>query len=738
MPTILKRYSVDLLALLAIAMVIGIFFFRFFWPQLSLIVTPDFGRSDAWHRSYSLMHMLSTALRRGSLPTWTPLIGNGYPLDGEVMGTYYPITFLLFRLFDTPLAYNLLIVISMLIFGAGMYIWVRGLGISPLPSLLPSIILPISGIVIPRLEHIMIIQSLSLLPWIMIITHQLIRKADRKTVLLLGIIIGLQILAAFPQVTFITLLLSSSYYLLSLWRHAHVWKRLLLYGCSLLLSFGIGAIQLFPSFELSRNSTISNGFDPTAASYFAFPPKHLITFIDPYALGDPRQGTYPSFVKFGGSIFWENSSFVGIAPLLLFGMTLIALIRGSFDPKQRRSISIMLWILGIAFLLMLGYHSPLHIIYSFWPFSNFRTPSRFLWVFVFALLTISAYGAHALWHSKKNRRLVRIVLILTVIANTIHVAWVWRDYHAVVPVSQWHKPPDAISYIKTNSRVYTYGFAHSYFKEYTTNGYLSLSQYDFYRNLLAPNSNVIWNVPHTNSYAGLDLRRSSIMDDLLTKSISVDDSLTIATVSAIGTKLIDMNSVGTIITTVPFVPIHTLKKVKELSRNNETITIYDNPDVLPRVYLSRDTRIAKSLREANEALEADDFTPGTSILVEEQLPLGSESENQETATIINESATRIRIATSSMKTPTMLVLADTYYPEWRATIDGAYTRIYPVNINQRGVIVPPGDHTVEFGYNSEYYRRGRSIGVASIIIILFLMVYPQALVAYGTGHKATG
>jgi hypothetical protein len=45
-----------------------------------------------------------------------------------------------------------------------------------------------------------------------------------------------------------------------------------------------------------------------------------------------------------------------------------------------------------------------------------------------------------------------------------------------------------------------------------------------------------------------------------------------------------------------------------------------------------------------------------------------------------------------------LVLADQYYPGWRAWIDGSETRIYKVNGILRGVVVPEGKHHVVFRY----------------------------------------
>jgi hypothetical protein len=46
----------------------------------------------------------------------------------------------------------------------------------------------------------------------------------------------------------------------------------------------------------------------------------------------------------------------------------------------------------------------------------------------------------------------------------------------------------------------------------------------------------------------------------------------------------------------------------------------------------------------------------------------------------------------------MVILSDTFFPGWRASVDGASAPIYEVNAAMRGVIVPAGAHTLTFQY----------------------------------------
>jgi hypothetical protein len=62
--------------------------------------------------------------------------------------------------------------------------------------------------------------------------------------------------------------------------------------------------------------------------------------------------------------------------------------------------------------------------------------------------------------------------------------------------------------------------------------------------------------------------------------------------------------------------------------------------------------------------------------------------------------------------PALLVLADTHYPGWVATVDGRRAVIHPTNVLFRGVLVPAGRHDVRFRY------RPLSLGLGLVLTAL--------------------
>ena len=81
------------------------------------------------------------------------------------------------------------------------------------------------------------------------------------------------------------------------------------------------------------------------------------------------------------------------------------------------------------------------------------------------------------------------------------------------------------------------------------------------------------------------------------------------------------------------------------------------------------------------------------------------------------------IASVTLTKPAVLVLSDTWHPNWRATVDGVPTYIGRVNEAFRGIVLPAGEHRVRFYYDPPALRYGIYISVAAsgfFVILLML------------------
>ena len=100
------------------------------------------------------------------------------------------------------------------------------------------------------------------------------------------------------------------------------------------------------------------------------------------------------------------------------------------------------------------------------------------------------------------------------------------------------------------------------------------------------------------------------------------------------------------------------------------------------------------------------------------LPSGSDTG---TVRIVSDAPERV-VLESTASAPRLLVLADAYYPGWRASVDGAAATILKVDGVFRGVVVPAGMHQVRFWYVPLSFWLGCGVSVLALVGNVVLLV----------------
>jgi hypothetical protein len=92
------------------------------------------------------------------------------------------------------------------------------------------------------------------------------------------------------------------------------------------------------------------------------------------------------------------------------------------------------------------------------------------------------------------------------------------------------------------------------------------------------------------------------------------------------------------------------------------------------------------------------------------------------AMILEYSSNRIKLGASATQ-PCLLLFLDSYYPGWKATIDGVETQVKCINNVFRGVDFPAGKHEVVFAYDPLSFRVGLwiSLGMTMLCVLAFLL-----------------
>jgi hypothetical protein len=75
--------------------------------------------------------------------------------------------------------------------------------------------------------------------------------------------------------------------------------------------------------------------------------------------------------------------------------------------------------------------------------------------------------------------------------------------------------------------------------------------------------------------------------------------------------------------------------------------------------------------------------------------------------------------------PAFLVLTDSYFPGWEATVDGRSTAIYATDLAFRGIFVPGGARQVVFVYRPASFSLGVQIALAGLVALAGAVAWPR-------------
>ncbi len=169
---------------------------------------------------------------------------------------------------------------------------------------------------------------------------------------------------------------------------------------------------------------------------------------------------------------------------------------------------------------------------------------------------------------------------------------------------------------------------------------------------------------------------------------------------------------------------------------NKVIGGDDTTDSAPRVWIAP---IVVTLADANaleKAMNDKNWNPEETAFITAPLtPMQAEGKKPgdkgATAQIVQENPLHLEIAADSPQSG-VLIVADTYYPGWHATVDGQAAEIYRANLNFRGIYIPAGKHTITMAYEPQSWRTGAIVSAISLGIFLILLTAAFILRRRGT------
>jgi hypothetical protein len=165
--------------------------------------------------------------------------------------------------------------------------------------------------------------------------------------------------------------------------------------------------------------------------------------------------------------------------------------------------------------------------------------------------------------------------------------------------------------------------------------------------------------------------------------------------------------------------------LRERADADRTLNVYENINVMPRATLVSRARLARSRPEALALVSRPDFDPRAEVVLEEAPPAppaGAEAPG--TVRIDRYEPERIALRADVAAPGAWLVLSEVVFPGWTATVDGAPVPIVRADGVFRALRLEGGQHTVDFRYRPQSFRRGlrMSGGAAAVLLVVLAAI----------------
>lgn len=652
---------------------------------------------------YPLESYVKDQFAAGKVPFWNPYVLCGQPLVGNPQAwVFYPTTALL-PFIPVWLYFTLNTLLHLCLAGGGMYLFLRRLSHDRTAALLGGITYMGSGFLMARVQFPTMIMAAAWLPWMLVLVDRVIDRPAIGYASLLGIVVALEILAAHTQLaylSFVTAILYALARIRQIRKHQIRARRAFaVMAGALLAGTSAGSVYLLPAIQLFGLSTREK-LTWMQANRFVLLPEQLINFVFPTFYGHPAHGDY-----WGEGNFWEPCVYLGVIPLVL---AFYAAFRAATRPAARFFATLGFVTLWLATGRFGGLYWP--AFYTVPGLASFHDPARFAFVTVFCFSCLAAFGMRTLRDrglSGRARGAGVGIAALNLWAFSAHINPTLR--------------PDAFVYrprLMASVPAIGEGRVFTAFRDQVWKRYLNYHDYGpesaryahELTDTLAPNIGMRFGVEEGSGYEPVPLRTVTEVDGLTRSALERQSSNLPNLLRLFNAQFL----------LLPESTRYHHPALENVEARGVTALRVRRPG--PRAWLVRSTVRVDGNQRALSALGAPEFDTSSMAIVSGSAGLGEQfGRSVESGggfvTIEEQDAHRIVVTVDCGGAPGFLIWSESWYPGWRATVDGRPVLVERANHAFQGVVSPAGVHRVEVTYRPSAYRVGLYVSAVCLGLI---------------------
>ncbi len=701
-------------------------------------------------------------VKEGRFPLWNPYLACGMPNPASIQtATWFPIQ-LLGSVLDPFYASGPAAFLKLFLAGLFTMLYLRVLGVSNAGSFLAGLVFSLCGFMIVWLGHPHV-NCAMWLPLLLYFIEKSFRSSDQPTTISFSkswagfaVAYGLMLLGGHPPTAVHVSLFVFAYFLMRLVtsRATHPFRRLGMFIAFLLAGVMVAAVQIIPYLEYyaQSSSSVSSGIIQRWAYHLT--PDMLVHFIFPFLTGSPADGFEDLSWLIGPpdtANFNERTAYAGILPLLFAAY-------GIFCRRDQFAIFFS-GTIAIALLVVLGV-PPIPMIMSHLPVLNAISNTRLLLLVAFSLAVLAGLGWDAFSIPGNRRRVIQVTVgflilmggslgmvgwnvlakihllqpaykvyvfeqFLIPLGSLLVVAFIFlklpsvgqrfrillvagwttvdlltfaRGYNPAIPRDRYYPDAPAIQWLQQDKSVFRI---------------LGLG------NTFYPDSAAVYGLQDARGIDYMTLRR---YEELINGTAG---NFWFYREAAQLPEPFRLLNIKYVLSSAP--ALQTNQDFELVFTNG--VNIYRFRKYLPRALPVFDCQV-KTKPEILAAVRQRTFDPAGTLLLEqkpETLPVTSSPvvlETNAAARIISYLPDEVKIE-ADMPRAGFLLLLDSYFPGWTASVNGGQAKIYRADYNFRAVILPAGKSSVTFSYQPRSFYFGLGISALALMVLVAVFIRPR-------------
>ncbi len=689
--------------------------------------------AEAVNQAWSWWQFWIASVRAGSLPLWDPYTLAGHTFTGEMQtAAFYPVR-LLFALIPpgpnytlSPLVFHYWYVFTHILAACFMFALIRELGLSRFAGIVAGTCFSLGGFVV-RMQWPHMLESSIWLPLIFLFLLRSLRAGALRPMVLNaaagGLMLGMSVLAGgFHVVVMQALAIASACAFHAFSRgkaRTTPLRRPWVAAAAACVIVGVvgaaaGAVQLLPSMEYS----------PLALRYLGAPGSLAGDQRIPYAY--LTDGLYPKaflalLIPYGlhGSGEVANP-YIGVFPLILA-------VIGVWKAWGNRWVRFLTGLGIAAFLYALGSFSPLHgVLYALVPWLWMaREASRIVYLLDFSLAILAAFGVEFLF-SKRSvladwRVPIRCLAGLSIVCAAILFC---SAVFGRPEISPWIQFSFLLIFLSAALfRHVARGNSGTWVRALAVGLIVfDLSAFDWAARNKRQNPVFLDRLLSCRRAVEFLKSRPGVFRVEVTgePKPNIGDVYGVQTVTPAGVTIPIayekiMGRSGLLNVRYRLAPASTGESGAVYQDSDWKV--YENPNGLPRAWLVHETVREPDLDRCATLLGNADFDPRRTAVTETRVAVEPPAAPaDEPVRVSGWQANRIEMQVRA-QTRALLVVSETYYPGWKATINGKPVDILRADGALRGVLVPPGESRVVMSYAPLTVYSGGAVTLAAFAIV---------------------